>query len=250
MLVAFKLKIALACAAGLAGPFAVAPLLSDLPRHEVAPSEQSIIDVKPGAMFYRVAGDFTQSGKPAEAPLSMLRFVAPLTIMKHQVSSADYQACVDDGGCRALDRDVAITLDRPAVQVSFHDTEAYAAWLSRRTGEAWRLPTDEDTRTLAFGAFGANENGLLDLSGNVWEWTTTCFIRTVLDDAGRTIRQNANCGVRIADGAPRLCHGLHPRRTGRRLRVRHAANQSRLPPGPRAKIPAGAHCLGFRTDQR
>jgi formylglycine-generating enzyme required for sulfatase activity len=240
MLVAFKLKIALACAAGLAGPFAVAPLLSDLPRHEVAPSEQSIIDVKPGAMFYRVAGDFTQSGKPAEAPLSMLRFVTPLTIMKHQVSSADYQACVDDGGCRALDRDVAITLDRPAVQVSFHDTEAYAAWLSRRTGEAWRLPTDEewafaagskfaddglpadndpskrwlaryareatadeDTRTLAFGAFGANENGLLDLSGNVWEWTTTCFIRTVLDDAGRTIRQNANCGVRVAEGAHR-----------------------------------------------
>jgi hypothetical protein len=84
MLVAFKLKIALACAAGLAGPFAVAPLLSDLARHEVAPSEQSIIDVKPGAMFYRVAGDFIQSGKPAEAPLSMLRFVAPLTIMKHQ----------------------------------------------------------------------------------------------------------------------------------------------------------------------
>jgi formylglycine-generating enzyme required for sulfatase activity len=240
MLIAFKIKLALACAAGLAGPFAVAPLLSDLPRHETAPSAQSIVDVKPGAMSYRIAGDFTRSGKPAEAPLSTLRFAAPLVIMKHQVSSTDYQACVDAGDCRALDRDVAIARDRPAVQVSFHDAQAYAAWLSRQTGETWRLPTDEewafaagskfaddglpadndpskrwlaryarevaadeDTRTRAFGTFGANENGLLDLSGNVWEWTTTCFVRAALDAAGRAIRQTQNCGVRIAEGAHR-----------------------------------------------
>jgi formylglycine-generating enzyme required for sulfatase activity len=240
MLIAFKIKLALACAAGLAGPLAVAPLLSDLPRHDAAPSKQSIVEVNPGTMSYRLAGDFSRSGKPAEAPLTTLRVEIPLAIMKHQVSSADYQTCVDDGGCHALDRDVAIALDRPAVQVSFHDAQAYAAWLSRRTGESWRLPTDQEwafaagskfaddglpadsdpskrwlarysreavadqnTTTRAFGAFGANENGLIDLSGNVWEWTTSCFVRAVLDEGGRTIRQTQNCGVRVAEGAHR-----------------------------------------------
>lgn len=239
MLIAFKLKLALACTVGLAGPLAVAPLVSDLPHGRIA-SERAIVDIAPGTVSYRVAGDFTHAGKPAEAPLKALRFSAPLAIMKHQVSSADYKACVDDGGCRALDRDVVIALDRPAVQVSWHDAQGYAAWLSRKTGERFRLPTDEewafaagskftddglpadndpsrrwiaryeretsideDTRTRAFGAFGTNENGLADLAGNVWEWTTTCFARTVLDDAGRTTRESANCGVRVVEGAHR-----------------------------------------------
>ena len=40
--------------------------------------------------------------------------------------------------------DVAIAADRPAVQVSWRDADAYAAWLSRQTGETYRLPTDEE----------------------------------------------------------------------------------------------------------
>ena len=123
--------------------------------------------------------------------------------MRHQVGAADYQRCVDDGACRALDRNVAIATDRPAVQVSWHDAEAYAGWLSRKTGDRYRLPTDEewafaagskfgddalpvddndpskrwisryeresdrdadDNEAHAFGSFGANENGLLDLA--------------------------------------------------------------------------------------
>ena len=34
--------------------------------------------------------------------------------------------------------------DRPAVQVSWRDADAYAAWLSRSTGLPFRLPTDEE----------------------------------------------------------------------------------------------------------
>lgn len=238
MLIAFKLKLALACAAGLAGPLAVAPLVSG---RGLVP-EQAMVELQPGGMSYRAAGDFTREGHQAEAPLSTVRLAVPLAIMKHQVSAGDYQHCVDAGACRALDRDVVVAPDRPAVQVSWHDASAYAGWLSRQTGERYRLPTDEewafaagskfrddglpvdaqdpakrwlsryereaelatdDTEAHIFGRFGVNENGLSDLAGNVWEWTDSCFVRHVLDDAGRTIRSNANCGVRVAEGAHR-----------------------------------------------
>ena len=190
-----------------------------------------------------MAGDFTRAGQQVEAPLASVRFTRPLSIMKHQVSAADYQRCVDAAGCRALSPGVEARADRPAVQISWHDADAYAAWLSRTTGERYRLPTDEewayaagsryqddglpvddndpskrwlaryerksnrefgvDSEPRPFGHFGVNENGLYDTAGNVWEWTSTCFVRTRLDDAGQAVAKNSNCGVRVVEGQHR-----------------------------------------------
>ena len=243
MLIAFKLKLALVCAAGFAGPLAVAPLLNDAAAPDAGLRDrQAFVELRRGTASYRAAGDFTRAGKQAASPLVTVRFDTPLTIMKHQTSSADYQRCVDDGACQALDRDVIVAVDRPAVQVSWHDANAYAAWLSKKTGEQYRLPTDEewafaagskfrddglpvdendpskrwlaryelesdrlpaDPQAHVFGSFGANENGLLDVGGNVWEWTSTCFVRTLLDDTGGVLSKNSNCGVRVAEGQHR-----------------------------------------------
>jgi formylglycine-generating enzyme required for sulfatase activity len=243
MLIAFKLKLALACAAGVAGPLAVAPLMME---RDVADTElrdrQAIVELHRGSVSYRVNGDFAHSGKQAAAPLVQVSLSKPLAIMKHQVSSADYQRCVDDGACRALDRGVVVAADRPTVQVSWHDANGFAAWLSRKTGESYRLPTDEewafaagskfkddgiaiddndpskrwiaryereadrapsDAGTRTFGSFGSNENGLQDVGGNVWEWTASCFVRGTLDDAGKVISENSNCGVRVVEGQHR-----------------------------------------------
>lgn len=241
MLIAFKLKLALACAAGLAGPLAVAPLVSEMTTHG-AQGEPAIVEIAAGSFSYREAGDFTRAGKQAEAPLRALRFDRPLHIMREQVSSSDYQLCVRDGACRALDRDVMVAPDRPVVQVNWHDAEAYAGWLSRKTGKHYRLPSDEewafaagsrfrddialvdaddpskrwisryereserdlsDTTSYPFGKFGANEHGVTDLAGNVWEWTSTCFVRSRVDEAGNAGRPTVNCGVRVAEGTHR-----------------------------------------------
>ncbi|OAF08441.1 nitrate reductase [Bradyrhizobium centrolobii] len=241
MLIAFKLKLALACAAGLAGPLAVTPLVSDMTTHRTQ-GEPAIVEIAAGGFSYRAAGDFTRGGQQAEAPLRSVRFNRPLHIMRHQVSSSDYQLCVQDGACRALDRGVVVAPDRPAVQVSWHDAVAYAGWLSHSTGAHYRLPSDEewafaagrrfkddglpvdasdpakrwisryeresdrdlsDTAAYPFGQFGLNEHGIEDLAGNVWEWTSTCFVRSRLDESGKPAPQTVNCGVRVAEGAHR-----------------------------------------------
>lgn len=241
MLIAFKLKLALACAAGLAGPIAMAPLVSDMAVHGTA-AEPAIVRVAAGSLSYREAGDFTRGGQQAEAPLRAMRVDRPLHIMRNQVSSSDYQLCVQDGACRALDRDVVVAPDRPAVQVSWHDAEAYAGWLSRKTGQHYRLPSDaewafaagskfrddgvavdaddpskrwisryereserdlSDSTAYPFGKFGPNEHGVEDLAGNVWEWTSTCFVRSRVDASGNAGRPTVNCGVRVAEGAHR-----------------------------------------------
>ncbi|MBL4908328.1 MAG: SUMF1/EgtB/PvdO family nonheme iron enzyme [Sneathiella sp.] len=94
--------------------------------------------------------------------------------------------------------------DHPVVLVSWHDVSAYAVWLSRKTNKHWQLPTETqwekaargtDGRyfpwgkdfdpaklnshdlgpfdTLPVGQFplGKSPFGLLDMAGQVFEWT-------------------------------------------------------------------------------
>jgi formylglycine-generating enzyme required for sulfatase activity len=197
-----------------------------------------LVELPMASFSYRSSGEFTRDGRLVTAPLVTVTIPHTLAIMRHQVTASQYQRCVKAGACPMLDGDPAA--DRPVVKVSWRDARAYAAWLSRETGERFRLPTDDEwayaaanrfkddamletndpgRRVLAtyardrdgdtdrepqpIGTFGANENGLVDVAGNVWEWTDTCFTRRALDAPGEAVASTVHCGVRVVEGRHR-----------------------------------------------
>lgn len=112
-------------------------------------AEPAVITIEPGSLAYRQPGEFYRSGFAVDAPKAEETVDHSLTIMKYQVSTLDYDACVADGACPARETTTASRPDMPATGISHDDASAYAKWLSDKTGTLWRLPSD---RELAFAA--------------------------------------------------------------------------------------------------
>lgn len=107
------------------------------------------ISVAPGSFAYRQPGEYYRAGYAVDGPKADYVMTAPLTIMKYQVSSQDYDACVADAACPARESGTPSRPDMPATGVSHDDATLYAHWFSKKSGGIWRLPSDVE---LAFAA--------------------------------------------------------------------------------------------------
>ena len=105
------------------------------------------VTIAPRTFTYRADGEVVRGVYPVDAPLVTVIERNPLTIMKHHVRVSEYEACVQEGACVPAANPGAQGQDVPVTGVSFDDASAYARWLSEKTGEDWRLPSD---RQLAF----------------------------------------------------------------------------------------------------
>jgi formylglycine-generating enzyme required for sulfatase activity len=206
-------------------------------------SRPAVATLQPGWFAYRPLGDYESNGRVIDAPARATRLDAPLDVMVEPVSQAEYARCVAAAACPKLKSVDPAAENLPVVGVSWLEATAYAEWYAAKTGEDWRLPTDEEwayaaaerfrgepprgasgddfaRRWLAkfdadsalarqpkapqpFGHFGLDTLGVADLAGNVWEWTNSCYERRSVEAGGEARLLTRNCQVRALEGEHR-----------------------------------------------
>jgi formylglycine-generating enzyme required for sulfatase activity len=97
------------------------------------------------------AGEFTMGSPSAELyrgaeTQHRVTIASPFALSKYEVTFAQWDACVADGGCggyKPADHGWGRG-KRPVIDVSWDDAKTYVAWLGLKTGQQYRLPSEAE----------------------------------------------------------------------------------------------------------
>ena len=109
----------------------------------------------------------------SEGPVHRVTFERPFAVGVYEVTFGEWDACVEGGGCGGYRPSDLWGRGRlPVMEVSWYDAKAYVRWLSRKTGEEYRLLSESEweyvaragtvTRYWWGDAIGRNERIALD----------------------------------------------------------------------------------------
>ena len=167
-------------------------------------------------------GSFTMGsnqGYDDEKPPHPVTIAKPFAVGKYDVTFAEWDKCVAEKGCTYKPDDNAWGRgNRRVINVSWDDvSRQYLPWLSKRTGQTYRLLSEteweyaaragtqttyywgsdigegnancdrcgskwDNKQTAPVGSFKANSFGLYDMAGNVWQWVEDGYHSSYADN--------------------------------------------------------------------
>ena len=211
-------------------PVAVPPAAGDDRGFQDCPTCVRMVRIPAGSLMM---GQGAKDPSALPAHKVVLRAFA---LSQYPVTVAEWNACRADGACGPPPR-MAVTLDgTPIHNVSWDDAQTFIAWLSRRAGHAYRLPTEaeweyaaragtasrywwgeqpgtalancagcggtQDPRApLPVDTFQPNPFGLYGMLGGVAQWVQDCWLPNYSNaPVDGSARQSPGCMKRVLRG--------------------------------------------------